>query len=127
MRVHADEHDAHVLGLVAQVLQHGGQLRHGGGADVGATGVAEEQHDRLALEVVAVDGFAARAGQRELQVGQVALDVVERPVHVPIAAGGKKHTQSQQQAAPGAAGNEVSHESRKCQKVERRASPRQAG
>ena len=73
MRIHADEHDAHVARLVAQVLQHGGQLGHGGGADVRAAGVAEEQQHGLALQVVVADGLAARAGQRELQVGQVAL------------------------------------------------------
>ncbi|KAG1444394.1 hypothetical protein G6F57_017828 [Rhizopus arrhizus] len=94
------------------VLQHGGQLRHGGGADVRATGVAEEQQHRLALEVVAADRLAARAGQREFQVGQVALHVVERPVDIPVAARGKQYAQGQQQATPGAAGNEVAHKSR---------------
>src|SRR5690606_37555484 len=42
VRVDTDKHDTHVARRVSQAGQAFGELRHGGGADVRATGVAEE-------------------------------------------------------------------------------------
>ena len=88
--VNADEQNTYVLGVVAKLFEDGGKLRHGGGTDVGATGVAEKQHDGLAFQVFAGDSFSACARQLKLQVWQVAFDVVEGPVDGSISAGGEQ-------------------------------------
>ena len=64
----------------------------------------------------ALDEFTTSVnnGVKPAAVSYTHLDVykrqvVERPIDIAVAAGGKQHAQGQQQAAPGAAGNQVSH------------------
>src|SRR5690606_36112549 len=76
MRVDADENDPDMAGGFTKVLHNGGKGGHGGGADVRATGVTEEHHDHLALEVFLGQRFLAGRHQFKFQVGKKAPDGV---------------------------------------------------
>jgi hypothetical protein len=92
------------LAVGAQRALDLGQLGHGGGADVGALGVAEEHHRHLALEVAQGARLAVLVGQGELariaRAGQI--DAVERLIAAgDIAAGQCEREEKTEQESQG--------------------------
>src|SRR5207247_8611901 len=65
LRVNGDEKDLHALGIRAEALQRVGDVSERRGTDVGAVREAEEQHHRLAAEVLEVTRLAVLVGELE--------------------------------------------------------------
>jgi hypothetical protein len=65
LRVEGDEDALHPFAVLAQRLLHFRQLHHRRRADVGALGVAEEEHHGLALEFIEAAQATLDVGQRE--------------------------------------------------------------
>src|SRR5207245_8610397 len=90
LRINSDEKDLHALGIRAEALQRVGDVSERRGADVGAVREAEEQHHRLAAEVLEVTRLAVLVGELERPAVLDAGDVGALELRAGAVAGGEQ-------------------------------------